>query len=62
MPRIGRNASSMMIGRCRPTAPAVTPRPMPMLEVAAVEDAAMTTPSTTPRLLFSVAGAGGSLP
>ncbi|GAA1360829.1 hypothetical protein GCM10009612_35080 [Streptomyces beijiangensis] len=38
----------MMAGRCRPTTMAVAPRPMPMLVVAAVLDAAMATVSSTP--------------
>ncbi len=56
----------MMIGRCSPTAVAVTPSPMPMLVVAAVDEAAMANPSTTPRLLRRAVGAcavpGGSSP
>ncbi|GHA90000.1 hypothetical protein GCM10010346_10570 [Streptomyces chryseus] len=52
----------MMIGRCRPTTPAVTPRPMPMLVVAAVLEAAMAKPSMTPRDLVRVDRGGGSPP
>src|SRR5881392_4525302 len=49
MPRIGTNATSRIAGACSPTVAAREPIPMPMLVVAAVLEAAMAMPSTTPR-------------
>ncbi|MGX1240112.1 hypothetical protein RKD46_001216 [Streptomyces pseudovenezuelae] len=49
MPRTGRKARSSSAGAWRPTTAAIVPMPMAMLVVAAVLEAAMATPSTTPR-------------
>src|SRR6185312_3596917 len=62
IPSIGRKARIRSTGTCRPAIEASTPVPMAMLVVAAVLEAAMTTPSTTPsdrgRVVTSHAPAG----